>query len=272
MTAISLSRAMSSTWPGSTICTSLLGSRTILLLASSRHSPAAFITVRPLGKREKISLSRKRLHSASFTPRRPPMLRPNISSATWVECWSPRQSTNCASALPLSARTRVNAETAHHGPLPRKRQWEQIELAARARSISSKSTLSADALDGGAAGRELVLEPLEAAVEMIDAVDDGLALGRKRRNDERDRGTQIGGHDRRALERAHALDGGALAVELDMRSEPHQLLHVHEAVLEDGLADARGSFGPRHQRHQLRLQVGRESGKRRGGDLHRREA
>src|SRR5215813_5460754 len=68
MAAISLSRAMS-TWPGSTICTSLLGSRTILLLASSRHSPAAFITVRPLGKRERISLSRNRLHSASFTPR-----------------------------------------------------------------------------------------------------------------------------------------------------------------------------------------------------------
>src|SRR5262249_61879904 len=97
------------------------------------------------------------------------------------------------------------------------------------------SKLAADGRDGGAAGRELVLKPLEAAIEMIDAVDDGLALGRKRRNDERDRGTQIGGHDRRTLERAHALDGGALAVELDMRSEPHQLLHVHEAVLADGL-------------------------------------
>jgi len=30
---------MSSTWPGSTICTTLLGSRAILLLASSRHWP-----------------------------------------------------------------------------------------------------------------------------------------------------------------------------------------------------------------------------------------
>src|SRR5262249_5713310 len=49
MAAISLSRAMS-TWPGSTICTTLLGSRTILLLASSRHSPAAFITCETLGE------------------------------------------------------------------------------------------------------------------------------------------------------------------------------------------------------------------------------
>jgi len=35
----------------------------------------------------------------------------------------------------------------------------------------------ADALDRGAAGRQLFLEPLEPAVEMIDAVDHGLAFG-----------------------------------------------------------------------------------------------
>ena len=38
-----------------------------------------------------------------------------------------------------------------------------------------------NALDRGAAAGELVLEPLEAAVEVIDAVDHGLALGRERR-------------------------------------------------------------------------------------------
>ena len=41
---------MSSTWPGSTICTTLLGSRAILLLASSRHWPAALNTVSPFGE------------------------------------------------------------------------------------------------------------------------------------------------------------------------------------------------------------------------------
>src|SRR5499433_4022297 len=101
------------------------------------------------------------------------------------------------------------------------------------------TTLAADALDRGAAGRELILQPLEAAVEVIDAVDDGLALGRQRGDDERDRSAQIGGHHRRALERAYTLDGGAFAVELDVGAEPHQLLHVHETVLEDGLGDAR---------------------------------
>jgi hypothetical protein len=39
---------------------------------------------------------------------------------------------------------------------------------------------SADALDLAAAAGELVLQPLEAAVEMIDAVDHGLALGGER--------------------------------------------------------------------------------------------
>src|SRR5215467_16384149 len=110
------------------------------------------------------------------------------------------------------------------------------------RSFKS-TTLSAETLDRGAAGRELVFQPLEATVEVIDAVDNRLALGSKRGDDERDRSAQIGGHHRRALERAHTLDGSAFAVELDMGAEPHQLLHMHETVLEDGLGDARGSFG-----------------------------
>jgi hypothetical protein len=48
-------------------------------------------------------------------------------------------------------------------------------------------TLPRQALDGGAAAGELVLEPLEAAVEVIDAVDDGLAFGGECRDHERHR-------------------------------------------------------------------------------------
>ena len=44
--------------------------------------------------------------------------------------------------------------------------------------------LSRQPLDRGAAARELVLQPLKAAVEVIDAVDDGLALGGERRDDQ----------------------------------------------------------------------------------------
>ena len=74
------------------------------------------------------------------------------------------------------------------------------------------------------------------------------------------------------LSAVDALDGRAFAVELDVRAEPRQLLHVHEAVLEDRLGDVRRALRPRHQRHELRLQVGREAGERRGRDLDRRDA
>src|SRR5215471_14438170 len=88
------------------------------------------------------------------------------------------------------------------------------------------SALAADALDFGAAAAELVLEALEATVEVIDAVDHGLALGRERRDDERHRRAQVGRHHGRALEPLDAFDGRGLAVEMDARAEPRELLHV----------------------------------------------
>ena len=84
----------------------------------------------------------------------------------------------------------------------------------------------------------------------------------KPRHDERDGSAQIGRHDRGAGEALDAFDGGGIAVELDVGAEPRQFLHVHEAVLEDCLADHAGAAGRGHQRHKLRLQVGRESGER----------
>src|SRR6202521_2297601 len=100
------------------------------------------------------------------------------------------------------------------------------------------SPLPAQALDEGPAAAELFLQPLEPAVEMVDAVDDGLALRRKPGDHQRDRGAQIGRHDRSSLEPLDALDGRRLAVELDARAEPNQLLNMHESVLENGRGDA----------------------------------
>ncbi len=45
---------------------------------------------------------------------------------------------------------------------------------------------------------------------------------------------------------------------------------MHEAILENGFADGGGSLGHRHQRHELRLQIGGKAGKGRGGKIHRR--
>src|SRR5262249_57895078 len=50
-------------------------------------------------------------------------------------------------------------------------------------------------LDGRPAASEFFLEPLEPAVEMIDAVDEGLALRSERRNHQRNPREQSGPHD-----------------------------------------------------------------------------
>src|SRR4029079_17312113 len=80
---------------------------------------------------------------------------------------------------------------------------------------------------------EFFLKPLEAAIEVIDAVDHGLALGCKSGNHKRHGRTKVGRHHRRALEAVDALDRRGLAVELNARAQPRELLHMHEAVFED---------------------------------------
>ena len=125
---------------------------------------------------------------------------------------------------------------------------------------------SCDALDRGAAGRELLLDPLVAAVEVVDAGDPGLALGGEAGEDQADAGAQVGRHHRRALELLDAGHGGGAAVHLDPRAHAHQLGRVHEAVLEDALLEVADPVGEREQRHHLRLQVGREAGE--GGGRH----
>src|ERR1700722_6309540 len=129
--------------------------------------------------------------------------------------------------------------------------WMCAEMTARSSASSAinlswavtacTSNLSADALDGGAAGRQFVLKPLETSVEMIDAVDHGLAFRGKPCDHQRHRCPQVGRHDRRAAQLGNALDGGGLAVETNPRAEPRQFLHMHEAIFENRLGDVRGA-------------------------------
>src|SRR5580658_416515 len=92
--------------------------------------------------------------------------------------------------------------------------------------------LAREARDVGAARAELLFQPLEAAIEMVDAIDDRLSLRREARDDQRDRGAQVGRHHRRAAEAPDAADNGGVALELYARAEARQLLHMHESVLE----------------------------------------
>ena len=74
------------------------------------------------------------------------------------------------------------------------------------------------------------------------------------------------------VKRLHAAHHGRGAVHVDVGAHAAQLRHVHEAVLEDRLGDHRGAAGRGHQRHHLRLQVGREAGIRLGHHVDARAA
>src|SRR5205807_2613593 len=111
-------------------------------------------TVKPSGNRGVTSAARNRAQLASLT-----WLRPNSRSATTQGFCAPLHcGAGCASTVAMLT---IDAS--------------RTIAAARARKI-----LLADPLDRRAAAAELVLQPLEAAVEVIDAVDHGLAFSRQR--------------------------------------------------------------------------------------------
>src|SRR5690348_18239172 len=72
---------------------------------------------------------------------------------------------------------------------------------------------AADAADAGAHALELLLQPGVAAVEVVDAVHGGAALGHEAGDDERRGGAQVGGHDGAALEGRGSGDDGGAAVD-----------------------------------------------------------
>ena len=74
------------------------------------------------------------------------------------------------------------------------------------------------------------------------------------------------------LQPLDALDLGGLAGQRDLGAEAGKFLHMHEAVFEDRLGDVRDAGRARHQRHELRLQVGREAREGIGDDIDRLDA
>src|SRR5271166_4106628 len=79
-----------------------------------------------------------------------------------------------------------------------------------------------EARDVGAAGAELLFQPLETAVEMIDAIDDRLAFRPEAGDHERDRRAQIRRHDWRPTQPLDAVDDRRVALEPDMGAEARQ--------------------------------------------------
>src|SRR6516164_816792 len=95
--------------------------------------------------------------------------------------------------------------------------------------------LAREAGNIGPASAELLFQPFEAAIEMVDAIDDRFPFRREARDDQRNRGAQVGRHHRRAAQALDAPDNRRVAFELDASAETRELLNVHETVLEDRL-------------------------------------
>src|SRR5260221_8955422 len=106
---------------------------------------------------------------------------------------------------------------------PRPSRSSAISLSACARPAIALARKRGDV---GAAGAELLSQPLEAAVEVIDAIDDRLPFRRKTCDDERNGGAEVGRHHGRAAQALDAADHGRVAVELDLRAEAGELLDM----------------------------------------------
>ena len=119
---------------------------------------------------------------------------------------------------------------------------------------------------------ELGLDGLVAAVEVVDAVDQGLALGHQARQHQAGGGAQVGGHDRGGGQALDPAADGEVALEADVGAHALEFLDVHEAVLEDGLGDRADPLGHAVQGAELGLHVGGEGRVGGGVDVHRLRA
>src|SRR6516164_10225 len=84
---------------------------------------------------------------------------------------------------------------------------------------------------------QLLLDMLVAAVHVVDAIEDRFAVCDEGGEDERCGRAKVGAHDGCSGEGSRAADGGSAAVDFDDGAHADELLHVHEAVLEDVLLD-----------------------------------
>src|SRR6056297_3280578 len=125
------------------------------------------------------------------------------------------------------------------------------------------------AADGGTQQLQFLFNTLVTAINMVNAVYDGIAVGHEAGNDQTGRGPEVRGHDRCTGKVVHTLDDGGITLERDVGTHADQLLQVHEPVLEHGLHDGACAFGHRVHGGELRLHVRGERRVRRGTKAHR---
>src|SRR5258705_9654960 len=135
--------------------------------------------------------------------------------------------------------------------------WSAARLRAR----------GVDAGDVGAYALQLFYYAFVAAIDVVDAVDDGFAVGDQGGEDQAGAGAEVGGLHGGAGELGGAADYGAAAVDGDVGAHADHFAGVEVAILKDSFGDDGGPFGLRGEGHVLGLHVGGEAGIFFGGDV-----
>jgi hypothetical protein len=102
---------------------------------------------------------------------------------------------------------------------------------------------------------------------VVDAIDDRFSFRRERGQHQRRASPQIAGNHLRAGERGGAGDNRLPSFDTDVSAHTGEFEGVHEAVLENRFGDEGDPLGLSHQRHELRLEIGGETGVFFGGDV-----
>ena len=127
--------------------------------------------------------------------------------------------------------------------------------------------LSMKAGDVSAQAGKFLDDVFVAAINMVNAIDDGLAGSEESGEDEAGAGAKIGSLDNGAGERRGAADDGAAAIDRDVRTHAHHFTGVEEAVFENSFGNDGSAVGLRGKRHVLCLHVGGEGGILPGGHI-----
>lgn len=122
-----------------------------------------------------------------------------------------------------------------------------------------RDLVGAETLDGGAEGLKFAVDVFVAAVEVVDALDDGLSFSCEACEDEGSAGTEVGGHDWGAVEFFDAVDDGAGALDGDLSAHAFEFGDVHEAVWINAFGDDAEAWGEGHEGGDLGLEVGGEA-------------
>src|SRR5690606_13302889 len=118
--------------------------------------------------------------------------------------------------------------------------------------------------DAGTQQLQLLFNTLVTTVNVVHAVDNGVAVCHQAGDHKASRGPQVGRHDRSPGQMFDTLDDGSVTLKGNVCSHPDQFLQVHEAVFKYGFDDGSGPLGHRIHGGKLSLHIRGERRIRRG--------